>query len=272
MPMMPTMSRDHGPCSLLLSTLYHHSTPSCNTQVHHQQRHTRHHHQHSPLGPPPTLRHPKQQAEARSRGNAPSRSPTSHQESDSTTISDRMGTHATRLPLQRMDQRIPSTLMQQRKKRYTIRWSTTIINCLWTYAFNMWDHRCKILAEDKKGLKFTKIDNAIRSLYDEKDLFMSIDKGLFATPLVRVLAKTTSMKEAHLLGLQAAKMRWESNTAPDEALENLINPTRRQAIEARRKKRRKVNKSKQRKEDKRREAEDRQRQRQQHHHTNNAPT
>jgi hypothetical protein len=87
---------------------------------------------------------------------------------------------------------------------------------------------------DGKGLKFTKIDNAIRSLYAKKDLFMSIDKGLFATPLARVLAKTTSMKEAHLLGLQAAKMRWESNTAPDKALENVINPTHRYAIEAKR--------------------------------------
>jgi hypothetical protein len=27
-------------------------------------------------------------------------------------------------------------------------------------------------------------------------------------------------EEAHLLGLQATKMRWESNTAPDEALED----------------------------------------------------
>jgi hypothetical protein len=128
----------------------------------------------------------------------------------------------------------------------------------------MWDHRCKLLAKDEKGLKFTKIDNAIRSLYAKKEIFMNIDKGLFATPLVRVLAKSTSMKEAHLLGLQAAKMCWESNTAPDVALKNVINPTHHQAIEANKKckKPRKLNKSKQRKEDKcTREAAVRQRQR-----------
>jgi hypothetical protein len=118
----------------------------------------------------------------------------------------------------------------------TTRWSTTIGNCLWTYAFNMWDHRCKLLAEDEEGLQITKIDNAIRALYAEKDLFMNIDKGLFATPLARVLAKTTSMKEAHLLGLQAAKTCWESNTAPNEALENVINPTHHNAIEVKTKK------------------------------------
>ena len=150
----------------------------------------------------------------------------------------------------------------------TIGWSTTIVNCLWTYAFNMWNHRCKLLADDEKGLKFTKIGNAIRALYAEKDLFMNIDKGLFATPLARVLAKTTSMKEAHLLGLQAAKMRWESNTAPDEALENVINPTHRNAIETKTKKRRKLTKAKQRKEDKRRQEEARKRKRTQRNKTN----
>jgi hypothetical protein len=117
----------------------------------------------------------------------------------------------------------------------------------------MWDHRCKLLADDEKGLKFTKIHNTIHALYAEKDLFMNIDKGLFATPLARVLAKTTSTKEAHLLGLQPAKMRWESNTAPGKALENVINPTHRNAIEVKTKKRRKLIKAKQRKEDKRRQ-------------------
>lgn len=50
---------------------------------------------------------------------------------------------------------------------------------------------------------------------EEKDLFTNIDKGLFATPLPRVLSTTllASTKDAHLLGLQAAKMQYESNTA-----------------------------------------------------------
>jgi hypothetical protein len=78
---------------------------------------------------------------------------------------------------------------------------------------------------------------------------MNIDKGLSATPLAPVLAKTTSTtKEARLLGLQAAKMRWESNTAPDEALENVINPTHRNAIKTKTKKRSKLNKVKQKEE------------------------
>jgi hypothetical protein len=63
----------------------------------------------------------------------------------------------------------------EEKSDTTIRWSTTIINCLWTYTFNMWEHRCKLLTKDENGLKFTKIDNAIRSLYAEKDLFINID-------------------------------------------------------------------------------------------------
>jgi hypothetical protein len=49
----------------------------------------------------------------------------------------------------------------------TISWSKKIINSLWTYAFNMWDHRCKLLAEDEEGLKFTKINDEIRKLYTE---------------------------------------------------------------------------------------------------------
>jgi hypothetical protein len=73
-------------------------------------------------------------------------------------------------------------------------WSKKIISSLWTYAFNMWDHCCKLLAEDEEGLKFTKIDNEIRKLYTEKDLFLNINKGLFALPLACILAKTTSTK------------------------------------------------------------------------------
>jgi hypothetical protein len=61
------------------------------------------------------------------------------------------------------------------------------------------------------------------------------------------------MKEAHLLGLQAAEMRWESNTAPDEAFKNIINPTHRNTIETKTKKPSKLNKAKQWKVEKRRQ-------------------
>jgi hypothetical protein len=88
----------------------------------------------------------------------------------------------------------------------------------------MWDHHCKLLADDKEGLKFTKVDNAIHNLYAENDLFLNIDKGLFALPLAWILAKTTSTKQVHLLGMQATKIRWEEST-DTTPLENIINPT-----------------------------------------------
>jgi hypothetical protein len=69
----------------------------------------------------------------------------------------------------------------------------------------MWKLRCKILNEDELGLKFTKMDNEIRALYQEKDSFLPIDRTLFTLPLARVLAQTAKTKEAHLLGFKAAK-------------------------------------------------------------------
>jgi hypothetical protein len=61
----------------------------------------------------------------------------------------------------------------------------------------MWDYHCKLLADDEEGLTFTKVDNAIRNLYAEENLFLlNVDKGLFALPLARILAETTSTKQA----------------------------------------------------------------------------
>jgi hypothetical protein len=111
----------------------------------------------------------------------------------------------------------------------TKKWSSTVINCLWTYAFSMWKLRCQILHDDNDGLKFTKLDNEIRALYLEKDTFLPVDRNLFSLPLARVLAKTAKTaktKEAHLLGFQAAKQRLEAFNDPDN-LENIINPANR---------------------------------------------
>jgi hypothetical protein len=135
------------------------------------------------------------------------------------------------------------------KSDTTISWSKQIVNCLWTsYAFNMWEHRCKLLAEDKEGLKFTKVDNAIRHLYTKKDLFLNVNKGLFALPLAWILATSTSTKHAHLLGMQAAKIRWEESTDTSTPLENIINPTHRQTTQAKTNKHRKQEKAQRKKE------------------------
>jgi transcription termination factor NusB len=92
------------------------------------------------------------------------------------------------------------------KSDTTTGWSKQIsINCLWTYPFNMWEHHCKLLADNKEGLKFTKVDNAIRNLYTEKALFLNISKGFFTLPLAWILAKPTSTKQAHLFGMQPPK-------------------------------------------------------------------
>jgi hypothetical protein len=66
------------------------------------------------------------------------------------------------------------------KSDTTTSWSKQIVNCLWTYIFNMWEHCCKLLADNDEGLKFTKVHNAICNLYAKKDPFLNIDKGLFA--------------------------------------------------------------------------------------------
>jgi hypothetical protein len=108
----------------------------------------------------------------------------------------------------------------------TKKWRSTVINCLWTYAFSMWKLRCQILHDDDDGLKFTKLDNEIRALYLEKETFLPVDRNLFSLPLARVLAKTAETKEAHLLGFQAAKQRLEAFNDPDN-LENIVNPANR---------------------------------------------
>jgi hypothetical protein len=91
----------------------------------------------------------------------------------------------------------------------------------------MWNLRCKTLYEDKQGgLHFTKIDNEIRSHYQDKDLLLPIDSQLFQLPLARLLAQSISMKEAHLLGFKSAKLRLEAKHNPDN-LENVINPENR---------------------------------------------
>jgi hypothetical protein len=76
-------------------------------------------------------------------------------------------------------------------------------------------------------------------------------KGLFALPLACwVLTKTTSTKQAHLLlGMQAAKLRWEesTNTTP---LKNIINPTHQHTIQAKTKKHRKQEKALRKKDEK----------------------
>jgi hypothetical protein len=112
------------------------------------------------------------------------------------------------------------------KSDATKSWSTTIINCYWTYAFDMWKLRCKILNEDELGIKFTKMDNKIRALCQEKDSFLPIDRTLFALHLARVLAQTAKTKEACLLGFRAAKQRLEAYHDP-ENLENVVNPANR---------------------------------------------
>jgi hypothetical protein len=108
-------------------------------------------------------------------------------------------------------------------------WSKTVINCLWIYAFEMWSTRCTLLAEDEEGLKFTKIDNEIRELYNEKDKFLAVDQALFALPLAKILSQTVSTKEARLLGLQAAKTRWKGSQDMN-TLENAVNPDTRNPI------------------------------------------
>jgi hypothetical protein len=51
------------------------------------------------------------------------------------------------------------------KSDTTTSWIKQIVNCLGTYAFNMWEHHRKLLlADDKEGLESTKVDNAIRNL------------------------------------------------------------------------------------------------------------
>ena len=111
----------------------------------------------------------------------------------------------------------------------TQKWSKTVITCLWTYAFGMWEVRCKLLAEDEEGLKFTAIDNEIRELYAQKDKFLPVDQLLFAAPLAKILAQTVTTKESRLLGLQAAKTRWKYSIDNDP-LENTVNPNTRPAI------------------------------------------
>jgi hypothetical protein len=63
-----------------------------------------------------------------------------------------------------MDSCLQHSRRQQPRSDTTISWSKKIIYRLWTWAFNMWEHCCKLLAEDKAGLKFTKMDNKIRKL------------------------------------------------------------------------------------------------------------
>jgi hypothetical protein len=63
------------------------------------------------------------------------------------------------------------------------------------------------------------------------------------------LAKTTSTQQAHLIGMQAAKIRWEANT-DTTTLENVINPTHRHAIQEKTKKRLKQDKAQRKKDDK----------------------
>jgi hypothetical protein len=103
--------------------------------------------------------------------------------------------------------------------------------------------------QDEEGLKFTKIDNEIRKLYAEKDIFLNIDKVLFALPLARILARTTSTKQAHLVGMQAARIRWEDSIDTNN-LEGVINPTHRTAIQEKIKKRQKKEKAHCKKDDK----------------------
>jgi hypothetical protein len=108
----------------------------------------------------------------------------------------------------------------------------------------------KAISGRRKGPQIHQVDNEIRKLYAEKDLFLNIDKGLFALPLVRILARTTSTKQAHLVGMQAAKVRWEDSIDTNN-LESVINPTHCTAIEEKIKKRQKKEKAHRKKDDKR---------------------
>jgi hypothetical protein len=109
----------------------------------------------------------------------------------------------------------------------TKRWSTTVINCFWTYAFAMWKLRCTILHDSEQGIKSTKIDNEIRAHYKDKDLLLPIDRNLFHLSLGRMLTQNLSTKEAHLIGFKSAKLRFEASHDPDN-LENVVNPDQRQ--------------------------------------------
>jgi len=103
-------------------------------------------------------------------------------------------------------------------------WSSRIIGALWKYAFRMWDLRCKLLNETDTALKYTKVDNAIRALYQEKANFLPQDQPLFYLPLTQALAQTASTKEARLVGLRAAHHRWLTRLNTDK-VENSVRPT-----------------------------------------------
>jgi hypothetical protein len=87
----------------------------------------------------------------------------------------------------------------------------------------MWNLQCIILNEEEIGLKYTKIDNEIRALYQGKDTFLPINRSLFALPLACILAQNPKTKEAHLIGFKATQLQLEAFHDP-ENLENVVNP------------------------------------------------
>jgi hypothetical protein len=106
----------------------------------------------------------------------------------------------------------------------------------------MWEYRCKLLADVKEGLKFTKVENAIRNLYAEKDIFLNIDKGLFALPIARILAKPPAPNKRTFRACKPQKSDGKKAQTLATSLENAIIPTHRHAIQEKTKKRRKQEK------------------------------
>jgi hypothetical protein len=83
--------------------------------------------------------------------------------------------------------------------------------------------RCQILHNDKKGLKFNKIDNKIWSYYQEKDLLLPINQPRTVSSATCQDAFQTT-KEAHLLSFKLAKLLClEAISQDPDNLENVVN-------------------------------------------------
>jgi hypothetical protein len=100
-------------------------------------------------------------------------------------------------------------------------------------------------------LKFTKVDNAIRHLvYAEMDLFLNVDKGLFALPIANIGKNHQHQTSEPYRHASRQNQMGSKHRHYRGALENVINPTHQHAIQEKTKKHLKQDKFQHKKDDK----------------------
>ena len=88
------------------------------------------------------------------------------------------------------------------------RWLTSVIQKMWDIAWDLWDHRCKILHNKDSSILHARQEDDIKTEFDKGTAgLLPHTKRMFSDGLLRVLQRNQQRREAWIVCVQAARAR-----------------------------------------------------------------